>query len=271
MKKVNNLLKGVAVTGSAITGASILTDANLAYAAELGEEEVQQMMSEELTIEVHEEAAKEDVCTEIDTLAEDEITADLTVNTTNVVSEDDTSVLSEDVNELESTSTFMPESLSDTEMGTETPVSSNTTSESSTDSVSESAIESESQIDYFTQNQGLAPSNIAVSESLSTTAPSATTSAESEFLSESTATSESLEAEDEYFNSLNEADKERIAAEDRSIAEAIDEAQRVYHYYSEIFSEAGYEDTTLENLIRDIEKAQVYLEERRQFAEDNNQ
>ena len=44
-KKVENLLKGVAITGATVGGASVLGDANLAYAAELGEEEANAMAS----------------------------------------------------------------------------------------------------------------------------------------------------------------------------------------------------------------------------------
>lgn len=57
-KKVIKVLKGVAITGSAATGISVLTDANLAYAQSLEEEIVEQTL-EETVLETEVEAQTE--------------------------------------------------------------------------------------------------------------------------------------------------------------------------------------------------------------------
>ena len=65
-KKVHNLLKGVAVTGATVGGASVLGDANLAFAAELGEEQALANADGTIVIEATQEQAKQVVETTIE-------------------------------------------------------------------------------------------------------------------------------------------------------------------------------------------------------------
>ena len=269
-KKVNEMLKGIAITGASVTGASILTDANLAYAAELSEEEVQQMASEELVVEVHEEEAAGAVESAVNTEFDANVTADVVVPvntesvTTSVAEQNDQIIpVLENTNEnIDITNPVVEADITVTENET----ADISISEDPATSVSES--ESVSNVDWFSQNQGLAPSDIKTEpkESLSEL-----TDDEKNYISESSAYSDAIAEENEALNNQSAETEASIAEQERSIAEAISEADKVYHYYSEMFSEAGYEDEKLESLIKDIEKAQVYLEERRQFAEDNNQ
>ena len=70
-KKVENLLKGVAITGATVGGASVLGDANLAYAAELGEEEANAMAQGEMVLQVAREQTEQQLQTSIEAIEEE--------------------------------------------------------------------------------------------------------------------------------------------------------------------------------------------------------
>ena len=70
-KKVESLLKGVAITGATVGGASVLGDANLAYAAELGEEQAMAGANGVITVDIAQEQAKEVVETTVESVKEE--------------------------------------------------------------------------------------------------------------------------------------------------------------------------------------------------------
>ncbi len=127
-KKVESLLKGVAITGATVGGASVLGDANLAYAAELGEEEATANAQGVLTIEVTEQQAKEVVETTMEA-AKEETEAQLNLEDSQLVNKDMESTTSE-ASESETSASESSES--------EASTSEASTSEASTSEASES-------------------------------------------------------------------------------------------------------------------------------------
>ncbi len=208
-KKVENLLKGVAITGASVSGASILGDANLAYAAELGEEQAA-AVDGAITIEVAHEQSREIVETTVES-AKEEATEE--------------QISEEEITEKQTS---------------EEAIASLSAESSNIESTSESVVESLSAED-------------------------------SEISSISTSAQESLTSENEQIASTSVSNSEELAVESQSLSTAVSEADAAFESASTSFSEAGKEDEYLENLIKEIEKAQVELKEAQEVAKESGQ
>ena len=209
-KKVESLLKGVAITGATVGGASVLGDANLAYAAELGEEQAAASAQGVITIEVTQQQQQQVIESTVQTVQEE--TAQESVE------EQAKEETEKQTEEIDSTITAESESASDSE------------------AIQTSELSSESEM-----------ASTSLSEEDSTIS------------STSTSALESLTSENESLASTSVSDSEKLASESTSLSTAMSEAEEVYESASTSFSEAGLQDDYLENLIREIEKAQAEL------------
>ncbi|MCR5415244.1 MAG: hypothetical protein K6E79_00425, partial [Pseudobutyrivibrio sp.] len=238
-KKVENILKGVAVTGATVGGASVLGDANLSYAAELGNEQLAGSANGEIILEVAQGKTEEIVET---TLEATQKQANETVNE-NVEQEaqETTEVASED-SQLEAASAAASDSLS--------------TEDSEITSTSDSASDSLS-----TEDSEITSASNSVSDSLSTE--------DSEITSTSDSVSDSLSSENSEMTSLSTSAESEEASLSESLSTAMSEVDSDYESASNSFSEAG-EDEYLENLIKQIEEAQNELKAAQQKAADTN-
>ena len=263
-KKVEKLLKGVAITGATVGGASVLGDANLAYACELGEEEAIASAQGVVTIEVAQEQAKEVVETTVETVqeeAQETITQEVTTEeiTTEEVAQD----------------TILDESKVQTTLENDTNLfdglateGSETTSEN-TEAVegSESTASTET-VDSLDENAKSVASEIAeTSESASTSL----STEDSTISSTSTSAAESLTSENESLASTSTSESEELASETASLSTSISEIQSEYESASTSFSEAGMEDEYLEDLIKQIEEAKAALDAAKEQAKADGQ
>ena len=172
-KKVENLLKGVAITGATVGGASVLGDANLAYAAELGEEEANAMAQGEMVLQVAREQTEQQLQTSIEAIEEEKDVEKAVEETERQMEEIDL--------QSESASTSLASEDSAIESTSESAAGSLASESSELDSQSTSASES------------AAAENASLSTALS--------EAEEEFVSESTSFSEEG-LEDDYLEQL---------------------------------------------------------------------
>ena len=225
-KKVENLLKGVAITGATVGGASVLGDANLAYAAELGEEEANAMAQGEVVLQVTREQTEQQLQTSIESIEEEKTVQQAVEENEKQLEEVDLTVENQAVSELAA--------------------------------ASESAATSES---------NLMSEQTMYSESASTSLSTEDSTIES--TSESAATS--LSSENSEIASTSTAASESAASENESLSTAISEAEEAYNSASTSFSEEGYQDDYLEDLIHQIEVARAEVEAAQQKAIESNQ
>ena len=221
-KKVENLLKGVAITGATVGGASVLGDANLAYAAELGEEEANALSQGEMVLQVAKEQTEQQLQTSIESVEEKKAVD-----------------AAEEEKQLEEVD-LLSQAVSDMTANSESAATSESTLMSDIEVQSESAGTSLS-------------SEESLIESTSESAATSLSTEESEIASTSTSASESADSEN------------------ASMSTAISEAEEAYNSASTSFSEEGYQDDYLEDLIHQIEVAKAEVEAAQQKAIDGNQ
>ncbi|MBO6128740.1 MAG: hypothetical protein J6P79_07560, partial [Pseudobutyrivibrio sp.] len=240
-KKVESLLKGVAITGATVGGASVLGDANLAYAAELGEEQAAAAEGV-LTLEIAtEQQAVEQVVESVQT---------------EQVAVQAAEQAETQIEELTSDATAQIEEVAS---GAEQQVDSNeaavTSEENEASNLASTSLSNE--------DSQISSTSAVASDSLSTE--------DSEIASVSTSAQESLTSENDSLSAASQSVSEQQASEASSLSTAVSEANSEYESTSNSFSEAGLEDEYLEDLIRQIEEAKAELEAAQQVAIDNNQ
>ena len=221
-KKVENLLKGVAITGATVGGASVLGDANLAYAAELGEEEANALAQGEMVLQVAKEQTEQQLQTSIESVEEKKAVD-----------------AAEEEKQLEEAD-LLSQAVSDMTANSESAATSESTL------MSDIEVQSESVDTSLSSEESLI-------ESTSESAATSLSTEESEIASTSTSASESADSEN------------------ASMSTAISEAEEAYNSASTSFSEEGYQDDYLEDLIHQIEVAKAEVEAAQQKAIDGNQ
>ena len=220
-KKVENLLKGVAITGATVGGASVLGDANLAYAAELGEEEANALAQGEMVLQVAKEQTEQQLQTSIESVEEKKVVD-----------------AAEEEKQLEEVD-LLSQAVSDMTANSESAATSESTL------MSDIGVQSESVGTSLSSEESLI-------ESTSESAATSLSTEESEIASTSTSASESADSEN------------------ASMSTAISEAEEAYNSASTSFSEEGYQDDYLEDLIHQIEVAKAEVEAAQQKAIESN-
>ncbi|MDC7278710.1 hypothetical protein NXH64_04250, partial [Butyrivibrio fibrisolvens] len=225
-KKVESLLKGVAITGATVGGASVLGDANLAYAAELGEEQAAASAQGVITIEVTQQQQQQVIESTVQSVQEE--TAQ---ESANEQAKEETEKQTE---EIDSTITAESQSASDSaatessELSSQSEVASDSLSEedSTISSTSTSALES-----LTSENESLASTSVSDSERLaseSTSLSTAMSEAEATFDSASTSFSEAG-LQDEYLENLIKEIEEAQAELKAAQADALAHGERLNH------------------------------------------
>ena len=221
-KKVENLLKGVAITGATVGGASVLGDANLAYAAELGEEEANAMAQGEVVLQVTREQTEQQLQTSIESIEEEKTVQQAVEENEKQLEEVDLTVENQAVSELaaasESAATSESNLMSEQTMYSESASTSLSTEDSTIESTSESAATSLSSENSEIASTSTAASESAVSEneSLST----AISEAEDDYNLASTSFSEEGHQDDyleELMQQIEQAKAELEAAQQKAI------------------------------------------------------
>ena len=256
-KKVESLLKGVAITGATVGGASILGDANLAYAAEASEEETVSSAAAEITVEVsheetqaaaaeasHEESTQEESKEEtITETVEENVTE--TTEATNDVPSDGGDATNEDT-------------VAEGETAEDTTAADAVAAATETD---EATIELQdaSEVAEEAASTSLSTEDSTI-DSTSDSAEDSLSAEDSSIDSTSTSAEDSLTSEEDDIASTSAKASEEAASESASLSTAMSEAEAAYDSASTSFSEAGLEDEYLEDLIRQIEEAKEALE-----------
>ena len=99
-KKVENLLKGVAITGATVGGASVLGDANLAYAAELGEEQAAANAEGVIVLETTQVQAEQVVETTVQSVQQETVEVEAVAESTTQIEEVDLDSLNKAIKDL---------------------------------------------------------------------------------------------------------------------------------------------------------------------------
>ncbi|SDH28978.1 epidermal growth factor receptor substrate 15, partial [Pseudobutyrivibrio sp. 49] len=225
-KKVESLLKGVAITGATVGGASVLGDANLAYAAELGEEQAAASAQGVITIEVTQQQQQQVIESTVQSVqeerAQESVEEQAKEETEKQTEEIDSTITAESQSASDSAATETSELASQSEVAR----TSLSEEESTISSTSTSALES-----LTSENESLASTSVSDSERLASESASLSTAmseAEEVFESASTSFSEAG-LQDDYLENLIKQIEEAQAELKAAQADAIAHGERLNH------------------------------------------